>query len=58
MKISIVFPVYNEYENLELLLKEWSSELNRLTNVSYEFVLVEDGRSDRTKDLINKLERK
>ena len=58
MKISIVLPVYNEYENLELLLIEWSSELNLLSNISYEFVLVEDGSTDGTKDLIKKLEPK
>ena len=58
MKISIVLPVHNEYENLELLLIEWSSELNLLTNISYEFVLVEDGSTDGTKDLIKKLEHK
>ena len=56
MKISIVLPVHNEYENLELLLIEWSSELNLLSNISYEFVLVEDGSTDGTKDLIKKLE--
>ena len=57
MKISIVLPVHNEYENLELLLIEWSSELNLLSNIFYEFVLVEDGSTDGTKDLIKKLER-
>lgn len=58
MKISIVFPVHNEYENLELLLKEWSLELNLFSNISYEFVLVEDGSTDGTKNLIKKLEQK
>jgi len=30
MKISIVFPIHNEYENLKQLIKEWNDELKKL----------------------------
>ena len=56
MKISIVFPIHNEYENLNILLKDWDTELKLVDNISYEFVLVEDGSTDGTKDLIKRLE--
>ena len=56
MKISIVFPIHNEYDNLRILLNEWNAGLNKLSNFSYEFVLVEDGSTDGTKDLIKELE--
>ena len=56
MKVSIVLPIHNEYENLSLLLSEWSEELKKITHISFEFVLVEDGSTDGTKELIKKLE--
>ena len=56
MKISIVLPIHNEFENLNSLLKEWNKELEKISHISFEFVLVEDGSTDGTKDLIKKLE--
>lgn len=56
MKLSIVFPIHNEYENLNLLLTEWEKELRKISKISFEFVLVEDGSTDGTKELIKKLE--
>ena len=57
MKISIVFPIHNEYENLKQLIKEWDHELGKLKDYSFEFVLVEDGSTDGTKELIKELEK-
>ena len=37
--ISIVFPVYNEKENLEKLISSWDESL-RLKNIDHEFVIV------------------
>ena len=54
---SIVFPVHNEIENLEKLLFDWSDTLNN-NKIDYEFVLVEDGSNDGTKELIKELEKK
>tara|TARA_B100001057_G_scaffold342201_1_gene343094 strand:+ start:175 stop:885 length:711 start_codon:yes stop_codon:yes gene_type:complete len=56
--ISIVLPVHNEYDNLETLLKEWDNELKNISTIKYEFVIVEDGSTDGTKELIVKLENK
>ena len=56
MKISIVFPIFNEFKNLRSLIENWDKELKLLNNISHEFVLVEDGSTDGTKELIKKLE--
>ena len=55
--ISIVLPVHNEFLNLGKLIKEWDIELKKITNIQYEFVIVEDGSSDGTKELIIELEK-
>jgi glycosyltransferase involved in cell wall biosynthesis len=57
IKISIVLPVHNEFYNLYNLLSEWNKELNKVKSITYEFVLVEDGSTDGTKELIIKLEK-
>ena len=55
--ISIVLPVHNELLNLRFLIESWSSELKRISSIEYEFVIVEDGSTDGTKELIIKLEK-
>ena len=57
MKISIVFPIHNEFENLQKILKEWNNKIKFVNNLEYEFVLVEDGSTDGTKNLIKDLEK-
>ena len=54
-KFSIIFPVFNEVNNLEKLLDEWYLALNE-KEIKIEFVIVEDGSTDGTKELIKKLE--
>lgn len=54
--ISIVLPVHNEEKNLNELLLSWSRLLNE-NKIDYEFVLVEDGSTDRTKEIIIELEK-
>lgn len=55
VSISIVFPVHNEVNNLEKLLFDWNRSLT-LNKIDHEFVIVEDGSNDGTKELILKLE--
>jgi len=57
INISIVFPVHNEEETLEELLTDWYEKLNK-NNINFEFVIVEDGSKDRTKEIIKNLEKK
>ena len=55
--ISIVLPVHNEFLNLRSLIEEWDSELKKISKIQHEFVIVEDGSSDGTKELIIELEK-
>ncbi len=57
INISIVFPVHNEEETLEVLLTDWYEKLNK-NKIDFEFVIVEDGSKDRTKEIIKYLEKK
>ena len=50
--ISIVLPVHNELLNLRFLIESWNSELKKISSIKYEFVIVEDGSTDGTKELI------
>ncbi|HEX6160089.1 MAG TPA: glycosyltransferase, partial [Thermoanaerobaculia bacterium] len=45
--LSVVFPVYNEEENIPLLLREIRSAVEG-RGWSYEIVAVDDGSSDRS----------
>ena len=54
-KISIVFPVYNEQDNLELLYQKVTSALAGLS-VSYELIFVDNGSTDDSLNLIKRLQ--
>ncbi len=45
--VSIIIPVYNEEENIELLHKETKEVLDGL-NLSYEIIFINDGSTDNT----------
>jgi glycosyltransferase involved in cell wall biosynthesis len=49
--LGIFFPAFNEEENIGPLLDEAVSELAKLTD-SFEVVVVNDGSSDRTPDIV------
>ncbi len=55
--ISIVFPVHNEKNNLEELISSWHNTL-KSHQLEHEFVVVEDGSTDGTKELIIQLGKK
>ncbi|WP_371377838.1 glycosyltransferase family 2 protein [Thalassotalea aquiviva] len=52
--LSIVIPVFNEYSNIDRLLRCLSENVGSL-NVSFEVILVDDGSTDDTWGLIKKL---
>lgn len=52
MKLSIVIPVYNEIHTLELLLQ---AVRNAPINLPWEIILVDDGSTDGTRELMQKL---
>ena len=57
INLSIIFPVHNEEENLGNLLKNWEQGLKK-KKINHEFIIVEDGSTDNTKNIISFLEKK
>jgi len=54
--VDIILPVHNEKDILLTVLREWASVLNKM-NISYSFVICEDGSTDGTKKLLLKLQK-
>jgi len=54
LNLSVVVPLYNEEESLPHLVEQLLSAL-RPTDEAFELVLVDDGSSDRTANVLAKL---
>jgi len=54
MDLSIVIPLYNEEENVELLYEQLKATLNELGR-EYEIIIVDDGSTDRSFDVLKRL---
>lgn len=52
--LSVITPVYNEKDNIRILYERLTSELKSL-NVGYELVVVDDGSSDGSQKLLEKI---
>jgi glycosyltransferase involved in cell wall biosynthesis len=52
--LSVVFPVYNEEENVPILLREIAAALDG-RGWSYEIVAVDDGSTDRSLEILRSL---
>ncbi len=57
MRISIVVPVYNEVENLEQLHQAVHSALDAQTHLEWELILVDDGSTDGSQQMLEELNR-
>lgn len=55
MKLSIVIPIYNEEENIQPLYDELNEVLQSIHH-SHEIVFVDDGSSDRSLELLKKIQ--
>lgn len=53
-EISVVIPVYNEEENIERVYMETVEVLANLYE-NYEIILVNDGSTDKTEEILNKI---
>jgi glycosyltransferase involved in cell wall biosynthesis len=55
LDLSIVIPVYNEYENLPLLQSAIQQSLCNLQNLAWEVIYVDDGSSDSSLQVLERL---
>lgn len=55
--LSIILPVYNEKDAIGRVLLEWEKELSKYIS-DYVFIICEDGSTDGTKELLEKLKRR
>lgn len=57
LQLSIVLPVYNEKNTIEIVIKEWKKVLSKI-KINYEIVICEDGSNDGTSDFLKKIKNK
>ena len=55
--LSVVIPIYNEEENIDLLYKSLGAVLSKL-NSSYEVILIDDGSTDSTYEKLKEINKK
>jgi glycosyltransferase involved in cell wall biosynthesis len=53
MKLSVIIPVYNEFESIKTILDRVHA-----TKLAHEIIVVDDGSKDGTRDLLEKLDGK
>lgn len=56
MKLSIIVPVYNEEETVDLFYDAVEAVHDKLTNIEYEYWFVDDGSSDNTMQKVRGLQ--
>lgn len=52
--LSVILPVYNEAQIIEIVIKEWRKVLNK-ARLNFELIICEDGSNDGTKSLLQKI---
>lgn len=57
-RLSVVIPLYNEEENVILLHEKLNVSLNRLYDMTYEIIYVDDGSTDNTLALLEEVQKK
>ena len=54
-EVSVVFPVYNEQENLDVLFERVHPVLEEAANGSFEVIFVDDGSADGSEEFLDAL---
>ncbi len=54
-KLSIIVPCYNEEEVISLFYRETSAIVNKIEDLSYEFIFIDDGSKDHTLNILKLL---
>ncbi len=56
MLISLIFPTFNEKDNIEELIAQTESVVSQIKNVEFEYLFVDDGSTDETKEILQSLQ--
>ena len=54
-ELAVIIPVYNEQENIEKVLNDWKSILEKK---KFDIIIINDGSKDKTKIILNKIKKK
>lgn len=57
-KISICIPCYNEEKNINIAYSSLKKVMSKIIKYEYELIFTDNGSTDKTKELINKLAKK
>ena len=57
-KISIVIPCFNEEENIRITYKKIEAILKKISHYNFEYIFVDNGSTDKTRETIKKLAKK
>ena len=57
-QITIIIPCYNEEKNIELLFEKIKDNLKNITDFEFNYLFIDDGSSDNTFQVIEKLANK
>lgn len=55
-QISILVPIYNEEKSIARVVQEIKEVLNKLTHIEYEIILINDGSTDNSLQIIKQIE--
>ncbi len=55
MKLLVIMPLFNEEESIIITHKEWIEELNLYPKLDYKILLINDGSTDNSQQLIENL---
>jgi len=56
--ISLIFPAFNEEDNLELLYDKVNAVISKITNSKFEIIFVDDCSTDKTPEILQQLHKK
>jgi glycosyltransferase involved in cell wall biosynthesis len=55
LELSVVAPAHNEQENAENLVNQVHAALSAVPGLTFEFIIVDDGSTDRTREIVRSM---